>query len=92
MKTEQNLLRSAGRSFCGFEVREFVLGAGGTAASHGCPVENLLRLTESSFNKVEVFEDCSGGNSRLSYLSGVGGGTFLIRKSCFLGCLFLLFH
>ena len=24
---------------------------------------------------------CSGGNNRLSYLSGVGGGIFLIKKS-----------
>ncbi len=28
-----------------------------------------------------VFQKCSGGNNRLSYLSGVGGGNFLIKKS-----------
>jgi len=25
---------------------------------------------------IHVFNDCSGGNSRLSHLSGVGGGKF----------------
>ena len=39
-------------------------------------VENFLRLTERSFSSVEVFEDCSGGNSRLSYLLGCGGRYF----------------
>jgi hypothetical protein len=36
-----------------------------------------LRLAGSPFSNVEVFEDCSGGNSRLSCLSGMGGGIFL---------------
>ena len=38
---------------------------------------NFLPLVESSFSSVEVFEDCSGGNSRLSYLLGCGGRSFL---------------
>ena len=63
----------------------FVLGAGEQPPL--LAVENLLRLAESSFSNVEVFEDCSGGNSRPLHPSGVGGGHFLIRKSCSLGCL-----
>src|SRR5262245_37903123 len=31
-----------------------------------------------SFRTIEDFHDCSGGNSRPSHLSGVGGGNFLI--------------
>ena len=38
--------------------------------------ENLLPSAGSSFSSVEVFEDCSGGNSRLSYLLGCGGRYF----------------
>jgi hypothetical protein len=43
-------------------------------------VENLLRLAESSFSNVKVFEDCSGGNSRLSYLLGCGGRYFFDQE------------
>jgi hypothetical protein len=41
---------------------------------------NLLRLARSSFNSVEVFEDCSGGNSRLSYPLGCGGRSFFDQE------------
>ena len=41
----------------------------------------MLPLTESSFSTLQGFENCSGGNSRLSYLFGVGGGHFLIKNS-----------
>jgi hypothetical protein len=44
---------------------------GGTAAS-----EILLLSAGSSFSSFEVFEDCSGGNSRLSYLLWCGGRSF----------------
>src|SRR5207253_7332629 len=37
----------------------------------------LLRRPVSSITSSGVFEDCSGGNSRPSRPSGVGGGTFL---------------
>jgi len=37
----------------------------------------LLRACETSFTGFKVFYDCSGGNSRPSRLSGVGGGNFL---------------
>ena len=37
----------------------------------------LLRACETSFTGLKVFYDCSGGNSRPSRLSGVGGGNFL---------------
>jgi len=37
---------------------------------------NLLRLAASSFSTSKFFEDCSGGNSRPSHSSGVGGGHF----------------
>src|SRR4030095_7765192 len=40
-----------------------------------------LPPARSSFSSIEVFRDCSGGNSRPSRLSGVGGGTFLMRKN-----------
>src|SRR5438876_7690974 len=40
----------------------------------------LLPSARSSFSSVGVFEDCSGGNSRPSRPSGVGGGTFLMAK------------
>src|SRR6058998_977875 len=43
----------------------------------------LLPPAPSSFSSVKVFYDCSGGNSRPSRLSGVGGGTFLMTKVCF---------
>jgi hypothetical protein len=39
-----------------------------------------LRSAGSSFSSLEVFQDCSGGNSRPSRLSGVGGGNFLGRN------------
>src|SRR4029450_10333960 len=42
--------------------------------------KNLLPLAKTSFSTVEVFHDCSGGNSRPSCLSGVGGGTFLMTE------------
>jgi len=42
----------------------------------------LLRSSESSFTRLEVFYDCSGGNSRPSHPSGVGGGNFLQTKVC----------
>jgi len=37
----------------------------------------LLPACETSFRGFKVFYDCSGGNSRPSRLSGVGGGNFL---------------
>src|SRR6267154_5470316 len=37
----------------------------------------LLPPAGSSFSSLKVFNDCSGGNSRPSRPSGVGGGTFL---------------
>ena len=37
----------------------------------------LLPVVETSFTGLKVFYDCSGGNSRPSRLSGVGGGNFL---------------
>jgi hypothetical protein len=37
----------------------------------------LLPAVETSLRGLEVFYDCSGGNSRPSRLSGVGGGNFL---------------
>ena len=37
----------------------------------------LLRAGETSLTALKVFYDCSGGNSRPSRLSGVGGGNFL---------------
>ena len=40
----------------------------------------LLRACETSFTGLKVFYDCSGGNSRPSRLSGVGGGNFLGRN------------
>ena len=69
-------LPSAGPSFSGFEA--LFWGRGNSRLSG--LVENLLRLAESSFSNVEVFEECSGGNSRPLHPSGVGGGHFLITK------------
>jgi len=40
----------------------------------------LLRHRLSSGSSWQILEDCSGGNSRPSRPSGVGGGTFLGRK------------
>ena len=37
----------------------------------------LLPAAETSLTGLKVFYDCSGGNSRPSRLSGVGGGNFL---------------
>jgi hypothetical protein len=37
----------------------------------------LLPADETSLTALKVFYDCSGGNSRPSRLSGVGGGNFL---------------
>jgi hypothetical protein len=37
----------------------------------------LLPADETSLRGLKVFYDCSGGNSRPSRLSGVGGGNFL---------------
>jgi hypothetical protein len=53
----------------------------GTAELHENPSEILCRIllpaVETSLRALEVFYDCSGGNSRPSRLSGVGGGNFL---------------
>jgi hypothetical protein len=50
-------------------------------------VENLLKILlrgdATSLTGLKVFYDCSGGNSRPSRLSGVGGGNFLRRQSVF---------
>lgn len=51
----------------------------------------LLPAYETSFRGLKVFYDCSGGNSRPSRLSGVGGGNFLGDKrlplsSCSCSC------
>jgi len=40
----------------------------------------LLQGDETSLRGLKVFYDCSGGNSRPSCLSGVGGGIFLGDK------------
>jgi hypothetical protein len=44
-------------------------------------LKNLCRIVlpadETSLTGLKVFYDCSGGNSRPSRLSGVGGGNFL---------------
>jgi hypothetical protein len=40
----------------------------------------LLPAGETSLTALEVFYDCSGGNSRPSRLSGVGGGNFFGRN------------
>jgi hypothetical protein len=40
----------------------------------------LLPAGETSLTALKVFYDCSGGNSRPSRLSGVGGGNFLGDK------------
>jgi hypothetical protein len=37
----------------------------------------LLPAVATSLKGLKVFYDCSGGNSRPSRLSGVGGGNFL---------------
>jgi hypothetical protein len=37
---------------------------------------------ETRFSSVKVFEDCSGGNSRLSYLLGCGGRSFFDQQGC----------
>ena len=37
----------------------------------------LLPADATSLTALKVFYDCSGGNSRPSRLSGVGGGNFL---------------
>jgi hypothetical protein len=42
--------------------------------------EILLPADETSLTGWKVFYDCSGGNSRPSRLSGVGGGNFLELK------------
>jgi hypothetical protein len=42
--------------------------------------QNLLILAETSFNTAEVFENCSGGNSRLSYLLWCGGRSFFNKE------------
>src|SRR6516225_1363319 len=45
----------------------------------------LLPAAETSLRGLKVFYDCSGGNSRPSRLSGVGGGNFLaLNVRCFL--------
>jgi hypothetical protein len=38
----------------------------------------LLPADKTSLRGLKVFYDCSGGNSRPSRLSGVGGGNFLV--------------
>src|SRR5437870_12136591 len=42
---------------------------------------NLLPLAGSSFSSLKVFYDCSGGNSRPSRPSGVGGGNFFRTRT-----------
>ena len=42
----------------------------------------LLPVDETSLTALKVFYDCSGGNSRPSRLSGVGGGNFLGTNVC----------
>ena len=42
----------------------------------------LLPADETSLTGLKVFYDCSGGNSRPSRLSGVGGGNFLGTNVC----------
>lgn len=42
----------------------------------------LLPATGTSVRRLKVFYDCSGGNSRPSRLSGVGGGNFLQINFC----------
>src|SRR5947199_3037080 len=56
--------------------------AGRARASRFAARKNLLRLSVSSFKSLEVFvfHDCSGGNSRPSRPSGVGGGNFFMAK------------
>ena len=44
------------------------------------------------FITVKVFHDCSGGNSRPSRPSGVGGGNFLQTKACFFLLVLALAH
>jgi hypothetical protein len=44
------------------------------------PSEILLLLAGSSFSTFEVFDDCSGGNSRLSCLLGCGGRYFFDQE------------
>jgi hypothetical protein len=41
----------------------------------------VLPAGETSLRGLKVFYDCSGGNSRPSCLSGVGGGNFLGPKT-----------
>ena len=51
------------------------------------PNEICLPIAGSSFSTVEVFENCSGGNSRLSYLLGCGGRSFFDQEAVrFGGC------
>src|SRR3954469_1191789 len=45
------------------------------------PIEICCQRLEARFSSVEVFEECSGGNSRPLRPSGVGGGHFLIKNS-----------
>src|SRR5438067_6634553 len=56
--------------------------AGRACASRFALHKILLRSAVSSFRSLKVFEDCSGGNSRPSRPSGVGGGTFLLTNVC----------
>src|SRR5439155_6211098 len=42
----------------------------------------LLRASGTSLTSLKFSYDCSGGNSRPSRLSGVGGGNFLQTKVC----------
>lgn len=53
------------------DVNKGFVGDGGMKSSEIC----CYRL------EARLLADCSGGNSRLSYLLGVGGGHFLIKES-----------
>src|SRR3954464_577743 len=44
------------------------------------PIKICCQRLEARFSSVEVFEECSGGNSRPLRPSGVGGGHFLIKN------------
>src|SRR5439155_21835106 len=64
----------------------------GCRGTHKFLCKILLPLARSSFTSLEVFYDCSGGNSRPSHPSGVGGGNFLQTKVCPLLLLVLLLN
>src|SRR5438067_8315802 len=55
--------------------------AGRACASRFALHKILLRSAVSSFRSLKVFYDCSGGNSRPSRPSGVGGGNFFRTRT-----------